>query len=934
MEMPETAIEMSSAATSLNELNRNSNVPGSLLAQRSLRRKLTRHDQPPTLTKLPKSQTYPERKRQDMKDAITPHPSIKPVDSINETTFAGSCWRFFSLMVTFWAPSFILSSFGMKDPQVRQAWREKMASCFIILLVSALLAFLSFGFSQLVCVPYPKISTSQFQGMTATIIRGNVYEMNSLIQGHHGASKSALQGFVGNDANLPFSVSSLCPAALPSNVSCANTFCHSTAMLAKATPMGKLTYRWEDVLGKTGFLVFDGKVYNLNLYLQRDKGFLGADVNNALQKVAGKDASREIMENPILSNVIGCLDQLYFVGMIDVLEPGCVASRLVIIISTVILFIIVVTKFISAVVFNWFISNSLGKISRTKIPKSNVVMLVTCYSEGTESLKTTFDSLVATDYDNRKKLLFVIADGNVMGSGNAKSTPELCKDLMEYEPWSTDPVPQAYCSIAEGPKQINMAKVYAGWYEHAGNRVPMIFVEKCGGPSEANGPKAGNRGKRDSQILLMQFFSTVTFNERMTPLDYELFWKIQKLTGLYAIDYDIVAMVDADTLVKRDSIKRMVFSMERDPKVMGLCGETKIANKRTNWVTKIQVYEYYISHHLGKSFESIFGGVTCLPGCFCMYRFKVRNKDGTIVPILANPDIVQSYSENKIETLHKKNLLLLGEDRYLTTLMLRAFPKRKLIFVPNAVCKTVVPDEFKVLLSQRRRWINSTIHNLMELVFVRELCGIFCCSMQFVVVLELIGTVVLPISFLLLIFLIFYTIVQRSVENALSLLFFVATIFSQAFLVIFTKRKLSYVGWMFVFIAGMVIWNFVLPLYAFWHFDDVSWGATRKIHGPDTGHGDGTHDESFQNKITKKYWIDYEQERIQKESANKEILTTSTHPSQFQMRYNLSNHGYNINHPQPLSQSFNPRRESVSNRRSSMDRLINTPSNQRKPNKY
>ena len=53
-------------------------------------------------------------------------------------------------------------------------------------------------------------------------------------------------------------------------------------------------------------------------------------------------------------------------------------------------------------------------------------------------------------------------------------------------------------------------------------------------------------------------------------------------------------------------------------------------------------------------------------------------------------------------------------------------------------------DEFKVLLSQRRRWINSTVHNLMELVLVRDLCGTFCFSMQFVVFIELIGTLVLP----------------------------------------------------------------------------------------------------------------------------------------------------------------------------------------------
>lgn len=128
-----------------------------------------------------------------------------------------------------------------------------------------------------------------------------------------------------------------------------------------------------------------------------------------------------------------------------------------------------------------------------------------------------------------------------------------------------------------------------------------------------------------------------------------------------------------------------------------------------------------------------------------MYRVKAPKGGASYwVPILANPDIVEHYSENIVDTLHKKNLLLLGEDRYLSTLMLKTFPKRKQIFVPQAVCKTVVPDEFKVLLSQRRRWINSTVHNLMELVLVRDLCGTFCFSMQFVIFIELIGTTVLP----------------------------------------------------------------------------------------------------------------------------------------------------------------------------------------------
>lgn len=214
-----------------------------------------------------------------------------------------------------------------------------------------------------------------------------------------------------------------------------------------------------------------------------------------------------------------------------------------------------------------------------------------------------------------------------------------------------------------------------------------------------------------------------------------------------------------------------------------------------SYANTLAVFEYYISHHQSKAFESIFGGVTCLPGCFCMYRIKApKGPNGYWVPILANPDIVEHYSENVVDTLHKKNLLLLGEDRYLSTLMLRTFPKRKMVFVPQAVCKTVVPDTFSVLLSQRRRWINSTIHNLMELVLVRDLCGTFCFSMQFVVFMELVGTVALPAAISFTLYLIILAIIGQPALIPLILLAIILGL--PAVLIVMTSRKVVYVGWM------------------------------------------------------------------------------------------------------------------------------------------
>jgi chitin synthase len=78
------------------------------------------------------------------------------------------------------------------------------------------------------------------------------------------------------------------------------------------------------------------------------------------------------------------------------------------------------------------------------------------------------------------------------------------------------------------------------------------------------------------------------FDDRMSELEYEFFNAIWTIVGVPPDRFEIVLMVDADTKVYPDSLTRMVAVMMRDPSVMGLCGETKIANKTHSWVTMIQ----------------------------------------------------------------------------------------------------------------------------------------------------------------------------------------------------------------------------------------------------------------------------------------------------------------------------------------------------------
>lgn len=454
------------------------------------------------------------------------------------------------------------------------------------------------------------------------------------------------------------------------------------------------------------------------------------------------------------------------------------------------------------------------------------VLFVTCYSEGEKSIRSTLESLGKTTYDCRRKLIFIVADGCITGSGNDRSTPEIVLEALQVDLFVSADPPALYCdSIAEQHAHMNRAKTYVGHVECAGTYTPVVVVVKTGLPSEFTSAKAGNRGKRDSQILLMQFFQRILLDDLLTPFEFDLCNKIFYVTGVSPDAFENVLMVDSDTRVHKKAVTRLVDVLRADPMAIGLCGETQIANKFASWVTMIQVFEYRISHFLGKSFESAFGGVTCLPGCCCMYRLKVR-KNGQWVPILTAPSVVSAYAETVVDTLHKVNLLHLGEDRYLTALMLKLFPRRKLMFVPSATCRTTVPHTFRMLLSQRRRWTNSTLNNLWGLLKVRNLCGAFCCSMRYMILVDLVGIATAPAAFGMLVFLVVMISISRTLLVA-PIAILGATVLLPPLLVFISRPTPGCFFWFVVYIAALPVWQCIFPLYAFWHLDDFSWGRTR-----------------------------------------------------------------------------------------------------------
>lgn len=198
--------------------------------------------------------------------------------------------------------------------------------------------------------------------------------------------------------------------------------------------------------------------------------------------------------------------------------------------------------------------------------------------------------------------------------------------------------------------------------------------------------------------------------------------------------------------------------------------------------------------------------------------------------MIISDKVINDYNACNVDTLHKKNLFSLGEDRYLTTLMTKHFPQMSYKFVPDAFASTAAPETWGVLLSQRRRWINSTIHNLAELVWLKDLCGFCCFSMRFVVFIDLFGTIILPATCGYLGYLI-YRVATHTGQFPLISLIMIAAVYGLQAVIFILKRQWQHIGWMLIYLIAFPIYSFVLPIFSFWNQDNFSWGTTRIVIG-------------------------------------------------------------------------------------------------------
>lgn len=574
-------------------------------------------------------------------------------------------WTAVVWMLTFWIPSFVLRYLGrMKRPDVRMAWREKVVLVLLILLFNALVCFYIIAFGDLLCPNKDKVWNEKQVGWHQgdddffVSIHGKVYDISKFWQTQHSdtsieTSSSNMQPFAGQvlDAYFPPPLTQACPSFVtdesitlqnndtsavlypqakhdcgPRNQPDPNTKLnritwYDNVFLPKINEYykGDLVWKRSDVAkqAKTrsrSWVIVNKKIYDLTDYFYTLKmmnkldtySFMPSTVTKLFQDYPGTDVTDKWQDTEQFQKAQDCLDKVFYKGKVDFRDtPRCTVNNWILLSFTVLICIVILVKFLAALQF--------GSKRRPALQDKFVICLVPAYTEGEDSLRKGLDSLAALQYDNKRKLIFVVCDGMIVGGGNDRPTPKIVLDVLGVDP-KIDPPALPFKSIGQGSEQLNYGKVYSGLYEYEGNVVPYVVVVKVGKESEQNKSKPGNRGKRDSQILLLNFLNRVHYRAPMAPLELEIFHQVNNIIGVDPELYEYCLMVDADTSVKEDALNRLVAACANDARIAGICGETSLQNEERSWWTMIQVYEYYISHHLAKAFESLFGSITCLPG--------------------------------------------------------------------------------------------------------------------------------------------------------------------------------------------------------------------------------------------------------------------------------------------------------------------------------
>ncbi|KAF9128135.1 hypothetical protein BGW39_005323 [Mortierella sp. 14UC] len=620
-----------------------------------------------------------------------------------------------------------------------------------------------------------------------------------------------------------------------------------------------ITYPWPRILDSTSrkLFVYDGAVFDATDYLAQvpDATATEAEISqlNWIRSFIGRDATLAVRKQAKYRDVARCFEAYFKVGVVSgEQDGGCLTSIVINTFSLALLLLITIMRLASAlayhVVFSQPIRTESGKGSSDLIPdngnkgnsqnnssgstdsidnESHVLMLVTCHAtDQDDQIRSTLASLALTDHDDDRKLLLVMADATWDDDGERSQASLACLQLMQ------PPMPNS-----EKPPLSSMSDdsfledIYSGYYVVESRRIPYILVLRAPDQDSVQEEYASWWKKK----LILRWLYRVCFNEPISSFEYALFERVRGLMGGQGRGagpdvFDMLLVADIGIECDTCSLSRMVGTLRRNEKVMGVCAQRIISNGTESWLTRVQDYENHLSLQFTSAFESTLSVVQCLPSCFSLVRIKLRRHQGSYsrsqgkhdqrnsddtsipsdtdddaeklaavkgeerggsnevddadadanvnadngtgdnqgstmrikrqrtlknslasdntsysIPILIHPDVISSYVGNKGRTLHERSVLLRGaEDRYLTGLLHQAFPDGRIVYVPQAISRSTATSCLRSFLQEQALLLSSSFHTLWRQIWISELRGRFCCSLNFLVILEWLALVILP----------------------------------------------------------------------------------------------------------------------------------------------------------------------------------------------
>jgi poly-beta-1,6-N-acetyl-D-glucosamine synthase len=148
--------------------------------------------------------------------------------------------------------------------------------------------------------------------------------------------------------------------------------------------------------------------------------------------------------------------------------------------------------------------------------------------------------------------------------------------------------------------------------------------------------------------------------------------------GLYEARHRYIVTVDADTLLYRDALLRLLTNQLNSPAhTAATAGTVLVRNSRKNLITRLQEWDYFIGIAVVKRVQSLLQGTLVAQGAFSVYRREVLEEVG-------------GWAET------------VGEDIVLTWAIIQC--GYRVGYAENAFVFTNVPETYGAFYRQRKRW--------------------------------------------------------------------------------------------------------------------------------------------------------------------------------------------------------------------------------------